>query len=808
MDGSKKQEHKKRIKRMKTGRYNIKQLLTNSEVDQIIIPEIQRDYVWEEQNVLGLLRSIYEHYKQKKTLQLEIKCDGKSLTSDVEKFLTDQYMRVRYNTQVGFIYAYHDTSYAGKLFLIDGQQRLTTLSLLLLAAYCENSNQDSKEAYKKSYFKGKLPKLDYKVREVSHDFMVSFIDYVASSRGNSAFENSPYYYEIYKSDVTAQALLANYKVIVKFLEENSVLADRENFIDYIENYVEFNYFDTNLSEQGERLYLYMNSRGEELSEQENVRALLIGRSDKKLEDGKKWEDWQNFFWQNRGTNPNSDKGFESFIKMAAIIHLCDNEKGETKDSLDSKIVKFKEGGEELRQYLKETESFDISWLEKVYVAIRKLSDFNPEADGYVREKWLSNVEYMIDYVTILGCAYYLVLLYPDSVYPDSVALDVKRIGMHLKNICFYPANSKNPNTALRVALESIKEMIVSGVTDIAYANFDVGNRFYSESDKKKADLYKTQNREEWEKIFWDIINKNENKFNTFIQGDVRIILNLCNGELTPENVRKVVERFVDKIYNKRRNDNQLYVNMLKYGDYSLSDGRGSNTFDDRMERWNLVDNDEDWFKLLSDNNKKEIIKSYLYDVPISQTKERDWTNFIIDYDGLSYMQRHKFLWKEPDTDILPHVILLSSHQASKFSSRELAIQILHKKLANSWVWDYQTCVLELDIDGNDIRVAEQGSKGYYLDIIYHWNKVQSSWSLRFGHRDDKKLLGEDLLHAFGEETQYNWEYSKDGKLEVTSFYPGDNVVVKENEEDAAENVKEAIDKLLPQLYKILKDYQS
>lgn len=454
---------------MKTGRYNIKQLLTNSEVDQIIIPEIQRDYVWKKQNVLGLLRSIYKHYQKKETLQLEIKCDGESLSTDVKKFLTDEYMRIRYNTQVGFIYAYHDSSYAGKLFLIDGQQRLTTLSLLLLAAYCENSNQASKEAYKKNYFKDKLPKLDYKVREVSHDFMVSFIDYVSSSEGNSAFENSPYYYEIYKSDVTALALLANYKVIVKFLEENSILADRENFIDYIEKYVEFNYFDTNLSEQGERLYLYMNSRGEELSEQENVRALLIGRSSNKLEDGKKWEDWQNFFWKYRGANPNSDKGFESFIKMAAIIHLCVNEQGETKESLDSKIVKFKEGGEELRRYLKETKSFDIFWLEKVYVAIRKLSNFNPEADGYVREKWLSNVEYMIDYVTILGCAYYLML------YPDSEALDVKRMGMHLKNICFYPANSKNPNTAVRVALESIKEMIDSGVTDIAYANFEVGN---------------------------------------------------------------------------------------------------------------------------------------------------------------------------------------------------------------------------------------------------------------------------------------------------------------------------------------------
>lgn len=31
---------------MKTGRYNIAQLLTSPEVEQIVIPELQRDYVW------------------------------------------------------------------------------------------------------------------------------------------------------------------------------------------------------------------------------------------------------------------------------------------------------------------------------------------------------------------------------------------------------------------------------------------------------------------------------------------------------------------------------------------------------------------------------------------------------------------------------------------------------------------------------------------------------------------------------------------------------------------------------------------
>jgi uncharacterized protein with ParB-like and HNH nuclease domain len=37
---------------MKAGKYSVRELFVNSYIDQIIIPEIQRDYVWgEEQTV-------------------------------------------------------------------------------------------------------------------------------------------------------------------------------------------------------------------------------------------------------------------------------------------------------------------------------------------------------------------------------------------------------------------------------------------------------------------------------------------------------------------------------------------------------------------------------------------------------------------------------------------------------------------------------------------------------------------------------------------------------------------------------------
>lgn len=273
---------------MKTGRYKLKDLFDNKEIDQIIIPEIQRDYVWTKYNVKGLLNSIFSHYEEKVDLELDITCQGNDITEEERAFLTEEYRRLRFNTRIGFIYAYKDDSYNGKLFLIDGQQRMTTLYLLLLALYSKND----KKSFREMYFKEGLPTIDYKVRETSHDFMVDFINHQLSGDSTS-FKSSPKYYTIYDLDVTAKSILSNYEVIVDYIKEKKLSATKLNdFKDYVENYIEFNYFDTNISSQGERLYLYMNSRGEDLSRQESLKAMLIERSDNKLEDGKMWEDWQ------------------------------------------------------------------------------------------------------------------------------------------------------------------------------------------------------------------------------------------------------------------------------------------------------------------------------------------------------------------------------------------------------------------------------------------------------------------------------------------------------------------------------------
>lgn len=297
---------------MKAGKYSVKEMFVNRYVQQIIIPEIQRDYVWEEEQVIGLLTSIkkdYETYCNVNNTIPQINTNDASLKKAFKEF----YQKRNNASNIGFIYAYNDEQYTGKYFLIDGQQRITTIYLTLLAL--ASLNQVLNERFKATYLLENNLKLDYKVRESAHQFLNEFVKNVLKGKDNLKDENW-YYKNQYNTDKTIQSLLGNLEIIKKFFKDQPNLNIVE-FYNYLENYVDFWYFDTNISEQGEELYIYMNARGEQMQGNENMKADLLGRvnaTDEKNKYGKIWEDWQDIFWKNKGqSNENADSGFNEFL---------------------------------------------------------------------------------------------------------------------------------------------------------------------------------------------------------------------------------------------------------------------------------------------------------------------------------------------------------------------------------------------------------------------------------------------------------------------------------------------------------------
>lgn len=327
---------------MKAGKYTIQELFFNRYIEQIIIPEIQRDYVWQRVQIEGLLNSIsadFQRFREENVPTIDECLTDESLKNDFEVF----YRRRNHSSSIGFVYAYSDSQYEGHYFLIDGQQRITTIFLTLLVLATRGNKKNEFEKY---YCNGKRPKLNYRVRESANDFLNRLVPFYFK-KDPSKVKDQAWCLESFSNDVTVSNMLACLDIVTAWLENKNSVIDEAEFFDYLGEYTELWYFDTNISAQGEQLYIYLNARGENVQANENLKAEMLSRlsdSNEKEQRGKDWEDWQDFFWKNRslgkkdGTsnaNPNADIGFNEFLSCITGLQVF----LKTDDSKDLKSKK-------------------------------------------------------------------------------------------------------------------------------------------------------------------------------------------------------------------------------------------------------------------------------------------------------------------------------------------------------------------------------------------------------------------------------------------------------------------------------------
>lgn len=782
---------------MKTGRYSLGQLLNNDDIDQIVIPELQRDYVWTPQNVTALLRSIESNYKEKQALTLTITNGDEAIDARSAQFLTKEYERLRYNTRIGFIYAYYDASDNRRFYLIDGQQRITTLFLLLLAA-CARQGGAGVDHFRNNYFRGGRPRLDYRVREGAHNCLVDFIDYALSEAGRgsktpgSDFKcSSPNYFHDYDNDPTACALLANYDVIIKWY--NGLKKEHGDFIDYVEQFIEFNYFDTGLSQQGERLYLYMNSRGEELSSQEQVRPTLIKRCDAggKLAAGAQWEKWQNFFWRHRGTNENADDGFFGFLKVAVILHQAlsetmggdkpklkpavprtDGDRQEPDEVREEYIrnTRSDQQREWISQYIVENKGFDIQWLEKIFGAYKRLSDLCDRSGKeekfpypFLRKSdWraASSVP-AIHYVPLCG-ALTLAVLRKD-VSDD----DLYRLAMYLLSRSDDNGNNKKPDTATLGAMSLAIAMNSHGITDVRLLTSAVtDDRNMLRPDDLEFTCYRQNDGADWERFFWGITG--DKGMNEFLNGNRDIILRLSTttegGPFTLNEARESLHRFKDKIYlpaKKNRKDRKQYDNLLRkllrHGDISSAVKSYPWVTDRNMQRYDLPHSDSNWQLLFADKKYLPILKDYTDGAtPHTLTPTDTWRMAL--RRGLDYMEYHRFLRYDEAGQIYPHIVLLKKAQARSNLTRSLPAYLLHIQLEGSWLPgdDSRCCALDFCICEKKFKTTTTDNGDYRLYFVHLWETKQPHWEVFIERLGEKpfsegqiaKLLDKGVWQTF------------------------------------------------------------
>ena len=131
---------------------------------------------------------------------------------------------------------------------------------------------------------------------------------------------------------------------------NSYFIDsEESYFDFLKTKVKFWHFKTEKTDQGEELYITMNSRGKQLEDNETIRAKLFEQISKgdELSWSEEWEEWQDFFWRNRALDipeNSSDQGFNEFLKCISGFEafICNSQEFiEVDDPIySSKTIKF------------------------------------------------------------------------------------------------------------------------------------------------------------------------------------------------------------------------------------------------------------------------------------------------------------------------------------------------------------------------------------------------------------------------------------------------------------------------------------
>lgn len=516
---------------MRTGNYNVQYFFDNNLVEQYVIPEIQRDYVWTTADVLDFLNYLKEGL----------------YTEDID----DPY--------IGFIYAYNPRDYVYKYFLIDGQQRITTLFLLLVACYHQIGKTTPSFLLNEDCIK-----LDYKVRPSTHDFLVDLVSHCKGSPGlHFSIYDQIWYYKEYESDQTIRNITLNFNFIYGWLHELG--DDLQVFLKYILNDVCLSYFNIEDSRKGEDLYIYMNSRGRQLEPNETLKAKYLSTVLDKEVWGTTWERWQDFFWQHKGLRPDADAGFNDFLKMVQVVSMVKAHRS------TDKILGFAAGAGD-----------DKPTYEQLPSTIEELNWF---FNGY---EWLVTNSVIKElYSAMTGSSEYLTTLPKDrlrfllSVLPvltfvslsnsrDEVS--VGRFARFFFNVARKRAVSKDVGSNLVLAIKLMlqycqKARAFYDVTD--FIEYQHGRTVLIDDEEVlKLTLYKGSatpvDRNELEVLFW---RAEDHKY---FSGEISFFLNECysrqSNHFDKERFIMLWDTFYRTFGATRDNERDIIIALLYFGD--------------------------------------------------------------------------------------------------------------------------------------------------------------------------------------------------------------------------------------------------
>lgn len=355
----------------------------------LIVPEIQREYVWgyNAHNIIDVFISDVIEGRSTKDCKIQLErenlqklIESPSLPDETKatlKAALHQMNDASLAMNIGFLYSYRPGySSASKdrdLYLIDGQQRFTTIFLLLFYfAIKENRESDFMNLFKINTSNGSLG-FDYRVRNLTHHFFVELFTNTKTIEDLLNIHNKTWFLNNFSQDVTIRSIVGDEERNSLFqLFDHKFNNSTEKYFDYIKTKIKFWHFKTEETSQGEELYITMNSRGQQLADNESIRAKLFDSDvvrENPLDWSEQWEKWQDFFWKNRVKYKGfvADEGFNEFLRWIQLLKMIETQLLNNDEDLANKIHSLQSSKKVLDSAYLELNEITIYFESLVYI---------------------------------------------------------------------------------------------------------------------------------------------------------------------------------------------------------------------------------------------------------------------------------------------------------------------------------------------------------------------------------------------------------------------------------------------------------
>ena len=475
---------------------------------RIVIPDLQRDYCWGNET--------------------NKKASGEEgeLVSDFLNNLIEQFeLKASDELNLGLFYGYEVP--ANHIQLCDGQQRLTTLYLLLGML---NKMTGKFRCHLISDYEyvhdDKEPYLNYAIRESSLYFLSDLVCkfFIDCDEEVESIRRSEWFFNEYSLDPSINSMLNALNIIEKIVsgkDEQWLVA----FGDWLLNKLTFLYFDMENRRNGEETFVVINTTGEPLSATQNLKPLIIAADINKGVQGIDygWENIETWFWKNKcqdNGNDTADAGFTEFLRWVWMIEKRD----EKVDARNGKIEDLDEDGNriayEIQLILKGTsrkvfpyKEISYKTVEAYWQALKWIISQNdlfkfgvkmlsPAANREVNKRKAIGQNECFVLLPLLSFVYRNISTIESDVTVQRNAKRLYEFFAALKNV---PNVSKAVNVLVRETLTIVDQLVDNDILSLLEMS-GVSSTIRDEEELWKMRILRSnpKEREEIEETFWDL----------------------------------------------------------------------------------------------------------------------------------------------------------------------------------------------------------------------------------------------------------------------------------------------------------------